>query len=255
MSAQSVKETWETYIASYDNNKPGSTTVRMDLINSTPIKDYNFVLVTGIKYESNRQDGFPENKTFEKLSKVNNKLIKLLNNCCSNIIVGSFTYEFERLEYFYLKTDKGIKQKIEKLYKTKFPNDKYYVNIKEDKNWKYYTDFLYPNQETINYIADAKVVKKLVESGDKLTKERRVDHWIYFSNKADLNSFKKKIIELKFNIEPSMKKDSLQPYEIRIWRTDKVDLNSINSITNQLRKLSERFNGDYDGWETSVETE
>ena len=58
--SQEDVENWQTYMASYEGGKPGSTTVRMDLIDSAPISGYNYVLVTGITYESEREDGFPK---------------------------------------------------------------------------------------------------------------------------------------------------------------------------------------------------
>ncbi len=35
--SQTQTEHWESYIASYEGGKPGSTMVRMDLINSAPL--------------------------------------------------------------------------------------------------------------------------------------------------------------------------------------------------------------------------
>jgi regulator of RNase E activity RraB len=40
---------------------------------------------------------------------------------------------------------------------------------------------------------------------------------------------------------------------LQIYRTDHVDLESINAIVLQLFDLSEKYNANYDGWETSVE--
>ncbi|WP_026777399.1 DUF695 domain-containing protein [Polaribacter sp. Hel_I_88] len=256
LNSQSKKESWETYIATYEKSKPGSTTVRMDLINSVPNKEFEYVLVTGIKYESKREDGFPEKQTFDKLYKVTDGIIEILNKNCKNIIVGSFTYDYERLDYFYLQSENGIKEKLENFYKRNFPKEKYYINLIKDTNWKYYREFLYPNEETINYIEDEKVVRQLIQAGDKLKKERQVDHWVYFSKKENLSLFRKEIEKLNFKIKSQNEKASLErPFEIRIWKVHKVDLNSVNLITNQLRELAKKYNGDYDGWETSVEKE
>jgi uncharacterized protein (TIGR01619 family) len=255
MNSQTKIESWETYLATYDN-KPGSTTVRMDLISSAPINEFQFVLVTGIKYESEREDGFPEKQTFNKLYKVADEIINLLNQNCKNIIVGSFTYNYERLEYFYLESEEGIKKKIQEFYQKNYPNEKFYINLKKDADWKYYKEFLYPNEETINYIADQKVVSQLIKAGDKLTKERRVDHWIYFSKKKELKEFEKDVKKLNFVIESKDNNGSSErPFKIRIWKIHKVDINSVNLVSIKLRKLAKKYDGDYDGWETSVENE
>jgi len=251
----SQEEHWENYIASYDNNMSGSTTVRMDLINFAPIPNYQYVLVTGITYESAREDGFPKSEeTFKLVQNVGDDLIKLLDKNYSFIHVGSFMFNFERLEYFYLKSTDGLNELLENFYKSNYPNNKYYINIKKDLEWEYYTDFLYPNDDTLNYISDQKVVNQLIENGDKLTKERRIDHWIYFSNSDNMKQFKVEVEKIGFTIEYSGKNDQTDlPFEIRIYRIDKVDIDSIFPITNRLRKLAKEYNGDYDGWETSVE--
>ncbi len=255
--SQTQTEHWESYIASYEGEKPGSTTVRMDLIKSAPISGYNYVLVTGITYKSEREDGFPKgDETFKLLHKIGNGLESILNKNVENVFVGSFMHDFERLEYFYLKSNKGVKEKIEQFYKANYPDKEYYLNIKEDKNWEYYIKFLYPNEETINYMEDQKVLSALKNAGDNLTKARRIDHWVYFSSKASMLSFKKEVLKQGFKIESSGKtEEGAIPYRLRFYRIDYVDIDSIYPITSSLRKMAVKHNGDYDGWETSVETD
>ncbi|WP_298894578.1 DUF695 domain-containing protein [uncultured Psychroserpens sp.] len=253
---QNEVENWESYIASYEENKPGSTTVRMDIFDQTPLPEYPYVLVTGITYESKREDGFPEDETFRLLHKIGDELITLINENSEHICVGSFMFNYERLEYFYLKSSNGIENKLKEFYTSNYPNYDYYINLKEDKNWTYYREFLYPNEEIIEYLGDQSVVETLIEAGDNLSKARRVDHWAYFDDESKMESFKKEIKKLKFKVENSTKiENESKPYVIRFYRTDKVDLNSIYTITSSLRKLAISYDGDYDGWETSVEKE
>lgn len=130
------------------------------------------------------------------------------------------------------------------------------MNIKEDENWNCYKEFLYPNEETLNYMADQSVLRNLQGAGDLLTKARRVDHWLYFSTKSDMNKCEKELKKENFSIQSSKEnKEALLPFELNIWRVDKVDINSIYPITSQLRKIAEKYNGEYDGWETFVEKE
>jgi len=134
-----------------------------------------------------------------------------------------------------------------------YPDYKFYLNIKEDKNWSYYRDFLYPNEETLNYMGDQSVVMNLQEAGDPLTRERRVDHWLYFSTEADMKKCKEELIKEDYTIESSgINKDTTLPFELQIWRIDKVDINSIYPITSELRGLAKKYNGEHDGWETFV---
>lgn len=251
---QTAKEQWDSYIASYENGVPGSTTVRMDLINDAPKKNFEYVLVTGLTYETSREDGFPEEDTFAILYTVEDELTELIRKQTKALLVGSFTHKKERLEYYYLKDSTGLEEKLEQFYASKYPDYDYYSNIKEDSSWSYYTDFLYPNEDIRNYMGDRSVIAGLTEAGDKLTKKRRVDHWLYFKTEADLKKCENQLVAMDFTIQFSgANKKSTLPYELQIWRNDKVDINSIYPITSRLRKIAKTNHGTYDGWETSVE--
>ncbi len=256
MEAQVKEEQWDSYIAFYENGAPGSTTLRMDLIGETPFDHLPYVLVTGIKYETSRDDGFPENETFPILHKIGDELIELISKETESVLVGSFMYNKERLEYFYIKEDSGLKEKLEEFYTNNYSDYTFYVNIKEDKEWSYYREFLYPNEETLNYMADQSVLRNLQEAGDPLTKARRIDHWLYFSSESDMNKCKEELKKQNYSIQFSgTNKETSLPFELQIWRIDKIDIDSVNPITSELRKTAKKFNGEYDGWETSIEKE
>ena len=249
---QDATEQWDGYMASYEDGLPGSTTLRMDLIHEAPIENLSYVLVTGITYETAREDGLPEEDTFVILHKIGDELIEII----SQETEFSFTHHKERLEYYYIKAPKKLKEKLERFYKKNYANYIHYINIKEDKNWGYYIDFLYPNEDIQNYMGNESVVRNLEAAGDNLTKKRRVDHWLYFSSETDLKQCEDELLKRGFTVEFSgVNKESSMPYELQIWRIDLVDLDSIYPITTELRTIAKKNNGTYDGWDTTVERE
>lgn len=254
MLSQTVTEQWETYMASYENGKPGSTTVRMDLIDLAPISDYRYVVITGITYKSEREDGLPNgDATFKLLHDIGDGLNGLLKEDTESILVGSFTGNFERLEYFYVKSDSGIKEKIEAFYKTNYPDKTYYLNIKEDEKWENYAAFLYPNEEMQHYMSNERLVNELQKDGDNLKKARRVDHWMYFKTKEDLQKFEDEIVNQEFKIEYSGAKGIAKfPYSLQFYKYHKVDLNTLHPITSSLNEMAKNFGAMYDGWETII---
>ncbi|MFV1884606.1 MAG: DUF695 domain-containing protein [Balneola sp.] len=251
--AQENSEVWDTYMASYEDGKPGSVTLRMDLIHSTPMRSHSNILITGIEYTTSREDGFPESETFQVLHKVEDELLDIVTSEYGGILVGSFMYNSERLQYFYIKSPNGLEERLEKFYKENYPANKHYINIKEDPIWEYYREFLYPNEETLNYMGDQSVIRQLMQAGDNLPKERRVDHWLYFESEKDLNDFAAQIKSKNFTIESkSINIEASPHHQLQIWRTDKVDIDTIYLITSELRRLASEHNGVYDGWETFV---
>ena len=101
------------------------------------------------------------------------------------------------------------------------------------------------------------MVENLESNGDPLTKRREVHHWIYFKAKADRLDFLSKIKDEGFQIinQDTITEKTDFPYSLQIARVDNVDIDSVNDYTLNLWELANECNGDYDGWETSVETE
>ena len=251
--AQQDTESWDTYIASYENGIPGSVTLRMDLVNQAPVSKYPYVLLTGILYETSRDDGFPEQSTFKLFSKLSDDLKKVIDAQTENLSVGTFTHNKERLEYYYLADTVGLRVRLEAMYETLYKGQSPYIGIEPDPNWEHYLEFLYPNQETIDYMMDQRVVWQLESKGDKLTTERRVDHWMYFPTEKDLKACQAAVEAMGFNLESAGKiEDSDWPYGLWVWHESAVELNTIYSITSKLRELAKTHNGEYDGWETLV---
>ena len=243
---------WDVYLAMYEKG-PGSTSLNMDLVKSAPHKDLPFILITGITFTNCTKDGFPNKNEFDNLYKISDNVQKVISDLTKMEIVGNFTYQCERLDYIYVKDTTQVRTKLTDLYKSQFRNYKYYINIKNDENWDAYLKFLYPNEETQEFMKNQKVIDKLVAGGDKLIKSRQVDHWIYFSNINHRDAFETMIVKEGFKIESKEKLDKLDvPYKLHISRIDKVDAESINKETLDLKHKAKLMNGDYDGWETFI---
>jgi hypothetical protein len=101
-------------------------------------------------------------------------------------------------------------------------------------------------------MGNQKVVVKLMEAGDKLDKERQVDHWLYFPNAKSRDSFIVYVQAKGFKIESKEMTDGAKPFQLHISRVDKVDLPSVSKLTLELRREARKYDADYDGWETFV---
>jgi regulator of RNase E activity RraB len=91
-----------------------------------------------------------------------------------------------------------------------------------------------------------------------LTAPRVVSHWACFKSSVERAEFVANAVRLDFRVADEHKIDDPEtpyPFSVMLERIDHVDFNSINDVTIQLFRLAQEFNGDYDGWETSVETD
>ena len=102
-------------------------------------------------------------------------------------------------------------------------------------------------------IEDEHVVEYLKKNGDKLVKPREVFHWIYFKTELEADNFIKDTENKNFIFVSKRKVEDNYPIQVELKRMDKVDIKSVNEYSLYLLELAEKYNGDYDGWETSVE--
>ncbi len=167
-------------------------------------------------------------------------------------MAGTFTYQCERKDYYYIKDTSSIRLKLLALYKKHFPGYQPIINIRKDATWEAYLTFLYPNEETREYMYNEKVLTKLNEAGDKLDKERPLDHWLYFPDAKSRDSFVVYAKAKGFKIESKEMREGAKPFQLHISRIDKVDLPYISKLTLELRREARKYNAEYDGWETFV---
>lgn len=249
--AQDDVGNWDMYMAQYEKGA-GSTIINMSLKTKAPDKSFRFLVSTGVHFDNCTAEGFPSETEFQKLYAVSDSVKRLLNNTVSNIMAGTFTYQCERKDYYYVKDTINLRQKLSLLYTKQFSQYQSIINIREDAAWEAYLSFLYPNEETMEYMRNQKVVMKLQEAGDKLEKKRTVDHWLYFPTIKARDSFVVFAQTNGFKIESTQMTDNVKSFELHISRIDKVDLTSISQLTLLLNREAQKYNGDYDGWETAV---
>lgn len=245
-------ENWDVYLASYEKGT-GSTLINMSAKTRAGDKDLPFVIITGVTFKDCNPDGFPTKEEFDNLYKIADSVKDIISNSTSSLAVGTFTYQCERLDYYYVRDTNGLSTKLSKLYSRSFPAYSSYTNIKEDRSWDGYLQFLYPNEETYEYMSNQKVVLKLMEAGDNVEKARQVDHWLYFKTESDRDCILPYLQQNHFKTkEKETNKDLDYPFQLRISRVDKAALETITRITLELRKQAKKCNGNYDGWEAPV---
>ncbi|MBI3139294.1 MAG: DUF695 domain-containing protein [Sphingobacteriales bacterium] len=243
---------WDTYIARYEKG-PGSTLVNMSLKNNAPDTQYPYLFAAGVQFKNCTAEGLPAPLAFNSLTKISDSVVALLARLNKPVLAGTFTYQCERKDYFYVTDTTGLREAVAKLLARQFPGYTPAFLVKEDRPWDAYLRFLYPNETTREYMSNQKVVMQLQKAGDKLDQPRPVEHWLYFKTETDRECFIYTAVSKKFKVES---KETITthsfPYKVRVSRTDRVDLRSINTLTGWLKEEAGKCKGEYDGWETVV---
>lgn len=249
------QEEWEFYFSNVDG-KLGSLCVDLGLKKIAPIANKPNVAWVSIRMNNPREDGVSSQEESEVLFQVEDMLVEKITSKHNSIYVGRLTSNGYRDLYFYFGDTTLFDNTISDAM-TSFPEYQYDFGVKEDKEWDGYFNFLYPAPLNYQSIQNRRVIERLEKEGDNLTKEREVFHWIYFKSKADREKFLDKIKNNNFIVVDKGSDKSLGEYcyRLAIKRVDKVDWNSVDDYVIYLWNLANETNGEYDGWETSVERE
>jgi len=251
----SHEEDWDFYFSNVDDII-GSFYVDLGLVKVAPLTDKPNLVWISLKMNNPREDGLSSNEESETLYAIEDRIQEFVSKNHSAIYAGRLTSNNNRDFYFYFSDttlfDKTISEAM-----VAFPSYNYDFGIKEDPEWSSFSNFIYPNPRQFQSIQNRRVVDNLEKNGDPLIKARQVDHWIYFKTDSDRCEFLKKIEPLKFDIISGNEKTSFGefPYKLHISRIDKVDLDSVDDYVLDLWEFANECNGDYDGWETSIEKE
>ncbi len=116
-----------------------------------------------------------------------------------------------------------------------------------DRGWSYYQELLLPDAERRQWIDDRRLVQVLQEQGDRLHVPRRVDHWAVFPSQEARDAFIAAVRPHGFDAE-------IEAEQVRVWRTDPIELDHIHDVVMLVLDAAEAAGGDYDGWETSIES-
>jgi hypothetical protein len=251
LSANGQAENWDTYMSKF-GDKPGSVLVDMGLINNAPDKKYPFLVITGPRAQSCDKKGIPAKEEISSLEDILAATGNFLTGVTAEVLAGTFTYNCERLNYYYVKDTLNIRNAIMRLYNRTYPNYSYAINIKYDPAWTIYRTFLYPSEETRNWMENTKIITGMVEKGDSLRNKRQISFDLYFRTDSFRRAFAGFAHAKGYKTEKEiMAKSPSAPYEIIISKFDYVKTGIIDSLTSDLKKAVKQYNGFYNGWEAA----
>ena len=245
-----AQEDWVEYITMKDK---GVMSIAIDLSVDMAKPNYKNLLIVGTRFKSCLKNGFPKEEGLDKLYAFSDSISTAINKSTKNRLVGIITYQCMGFDVYYVKDTLDLRTNLNKLIEGNFSVEDSYVEIKKDKSWNYYYNFLYPINLSIEFLFNQEYLNDLVLQGDDLKGLRKVNHWLYFPGVNLRNAAGKRLKELNFSLDAiAYKKESKTPYELKISRHDSISPDSIDRLTTFLRVLCASQKGQYDGWSTEV---
>jgi uncharacterized protein (TIGR01619 family) len=244
---------WDFYMSNVDD-VIGSFFLDLGLRTIAPVADKPNMVWISISMQNPREDGLSSNEESELLYSIEDNVVNNITNQHNAIYVGRLTSDGMRQLYFYVGDMSNYEKTIVESM-SKYQTYEFDFGSKEDNEWEVYFDFLFPLPSQYQMIMNAKVIRNLEQQGDNLTKERMVDHCIWFETENDMQNYISEIEKHNFKVISSNKNSENKMYVLNIERVDKVDYQSVNDYVLYLWELANKHKGDYDGWGCTVEKE
>ncbi|MGX2032457.1 MULTISPECIES: DUF695 domain-containing protein [Methylocaldum] len=245
-----MSDDWDFYFCSVDN-KPASIFVDLGIAKEAPMAEYSVMAYVRTHMQAPRDDGLSSQVEFETLKSLEDALESLRGDGTA-LYVGRSTSNGCRDLYFYARTAEGWAERVADVMKA-FPSYEFEYGTRSDPDWNAYFRFLYPSDEDRERIQNRRTCEALERNGDRLEKERPIEHWVYFPDSDSRQKFSSHAATLGYTtvalIEPESDQNS---YGIRLSCIGVPSIANIDDLTIPLFRAARDYGGEYDGWETEV---
>ena len=248
-----MTDNWKSYICNV-NGKLASIFLNLGLREAAPLTAKPWLLWVWVYSRAPRPDGLSDNKEAPTLYKIEDALAVHLRDACQATLSGRITTEGRREFYFYGQTTTGFRHAADAAMKS-FEDYRFDLGTKHDPNWSQYMDVLHPSADDLERIKNIDVLEALKKAGDVSSVAREVQHWFYFASEESRARFRSAAIAAGFSVSSESESEGKSPFGIVLARTQSVEQASIDQTVIELLHLAQRFDGDYDGWETRVVTQ
>ncbi len=207
-----------------------------------------------VPLQTDNGSGLPLESEFEQLAVIDD-LIEEFVEGYDGAYVGRVTAGKARFFHCYLNVSEDLVQAFVTQVNEQTGYQTEYL-IEEDKNKDHYWADLYPSDEDLHVMRDLKVMEELEENGDDSSKARRIDHWVYFKTEENLNIFQEWAKEEGFSVESFGKAEEAlhdHAFVLQFYITERPVIEEVSETTAKIVRKAEELDGEYDGWETSVE--
>lgn len=244
---------WNFYFTNIDE-VIASVYLDLDFAGKGVDTDFPYFFWFALNMNQPREDGMSSQEEFQTLYEFENKLTQVLAHSKNYKFAGRVTTKGRREFYFYCANNEMPEAEIVRVMAA-FPEYTGDKGFKHDPNWDIFKNRMYPKPIDFQKISNRNLVMVLQKNGDQLVTERPVFHWIYFKTETDLEAYAQAVKSMEYEIV-SKNSDTTQGefcHQLQVSRIDLVGFNEIDDCVLPLFELAVVHNGNYDGWETSVE--
>ncbi len=207
------------------------------------------VLKVRVALKEPTSDGMPGSEEFPALLELDRALEDYVA-AMGGVFVGRLTHDGCRYFYYYASAPgAAVELRLRELGETHGYTLKYLYQ--SDPGHRRYHDELYPTPDDWVVVRDLETLSRLREAGDDARVDRRIDHWAYFATGDEADAFARWAGGSGFSGAQVDQDDDR--WRVRYHHIGTVRLADITTYTIRSERRARELNGEYDGWESSVE--
>jgi len=241
---------WAIYLCNV-NDSPATIYLNLGLRPVAPMESKSLLIWVWVSCKSPRPDGLFSSQGSPTLYAIEDALTSRLEKECHAQFAGRISTQGRSEIYFFTESYIGVEQSVRKAL-SGFEGYKFDIGSQEDPEWKQYFEVLHPSPQDLQRIWNCELLERLKGLGDIPAIPRAVNHWIYFPSTRARALFREVVCLAGFEVTSEIPGNGAEPYGIVLLRRQAIEQNLIDATVIELMKLAERFQGDYDGWETQV---
>lgn len=247
-----------SYMDTYDS-KPMAVLVDLGLAKMAPSAEYTryIAVILPVKINEGAQ---PVSEADAKV------LRKIESECMREAKQNGFLYAGNAIviaaEHMFIACyckEKDKNKVVEALNRICLANgkDPTRIIVKQDREWKFFFDSLYPDVYRMQSIFHQEVIDDAKKHNDNGTQLRPVFFWLYFNAKEDAERCMEEATGAGFTLDhledmTGKKKTEGKPFVLTLKKDMQLNIEQMDADAAKLIDLAKKHNGEYDGIEAEL---
>ncbi len=220
-----------------------------------PVPGHDLRLQVRVRMREPRDDGLRSQGEAPALFALEDRLVPALQGALDAIFLGRFVARSCTTFVFMLPSERGgeVADALEGLGDTAPYRPRWLTE--KDPSWRYYWEFLFPNPFAHQRIMNRQVLRQLEERGDRLDRERQVDHWAHLPNREACERATQALAELGYQVgepTPPGEDGHAKHWTLPFHRDSALDRDQADRATWEILQALGPLSGSYDGWGAPV---
>ena len=246
-----MQEYWEEYMKPIEGD-PALVSFNAQVADYVPDMSYPYVGFAKVKLNKPTPEGLVSKEEEDDVAFIEDRLEMESLRYRAGKYIGRIITKGEINFIYYLKLDFEWNDTVNAA-NGYFENYTFESGSRTDMEWEVYQKLLFPTSKEWQIIQNHRSCEQLQEAGDNLQVERAIEHKMYFNSADERSSFVAYILEEGFSVLKEVElKDAPSRFGLKFYRLDKPYYYDIDALTLSLIENGAHFNGQYDGWETSL---